>query len=82
MITHLRAQEGRTLFLTTHYMDEADRVAHRIAIMDHGTIVAQGTSAELKEQTQTESLEAAFLALTGQPVEPDMSDDQKALVAS
>ena len=46
-------------------MDEADRVAHRIAIMDHGKIVAQGTSAELKQQTGTESLEAAFLALTG-----------------
>ncbi len=39
-------------------MDEADRVAHRIAIIDHGSIVAQGTSAELKQQTDSESLEA------------------------
>jgi ABC-2 type transport system ATP-binding protein len=46
-------------------MDEADRVAHRIAIMDRGELVAQGTSAELKAQTQSESLEEAFLALTG-----------------
>jgi ABC-2 type transport system ATP-binding protein len=53
------------VFLTTHYMDEADRVAHRIAIMDHGKIVATGTAAELKVQTKTDSLEAAFLALTG-----------------
>ena len=62
---NLNASEKTTVFLTTHYMDEADRVAHRIAIMDHGAIVAVGTSAELKQQTNTDSLEGAFLALTG-----------------
>ena len=36
-------RSGVTVFLTTHYMDEADRVAQRIAIIDHGRIVAQGT---------------------------------------
>ena len=41
---------------------KAERVARRIAIIDHGTIVAQGTPAELLEQTGTTSLEAAFLA--------------------
>jgi ABC-2 type transport system ATP-binding protein len=61
----LNAAEKTTVFLTTHYMDEADRVAHRIAIMDHGGIVAIGTSAELKARTSTDSLEGAFLALTG-----------------
>jgi ABC-2 type transport system ATP-binding protein len=54
-----------TVFLTTHYMDEADRVAQRIAIIDHGHVVAIGSSSELKEQTKTNSLEDAFLALTG-----------------
>jgi len=66
--THVRSlneSEGTTVFLTTHYMDEAERVAHRIAIIDHGKIVAQGTADELKKQTNTESLEGAFLALTG-----------------
>jgi daunorubicin resistance ABC transporter ATP-binding subunit len=66
--THVKAlneSEKTTVFLTTHYMDEADRVAHRIAIMDHGSIIAVGTSAELKQLTGTDSLEAAFLALTG-----------------
>jgi ABC-2 type transport system ATP-binding protein len=64
-VKHLNETEKTTVFLTTHYMDEADRVAHRIAIMDHGEVVAQGTSAELKAQTGTDSLEGAFLALTG-----------------
>jgi ABC-2 type transport system ATP-binding protein len=66
--THIEAlnrEERVTVFLTTHYMDEADRVAHRIAIIDHGKIVAQGTAQELKTLTNTESLEMAFLALTG-----------------
>ena len=72
-----------TVFLTTHYMDEADRVAHRIAIIDHGGIVAQGTSQELKQQTNSESLEQAFLALTGSSIrdESATSADQMRQVA-
>jgi len=64
-VKNLNATEGVTVFLTTHYMDEADRVADRIAIIDHGKIVATGSSAELKQQTGADSLEAAFLKLTG-----------------
>ena len=67
-VKHLNETEKVTVFLTTHYMDEADRVAQRIAIIDHGKIVAQGSSAELKQQTGTESLEQAFLALTGSTI--------------
>ena len=62
------------MFLTTHYMDEADRVAHRIAVIDHGRIVAQGTSRELKQQTGTDSLEGAFLALTGSTIRDERAD--------
>jgi ABC-2 type transport system ATP-binding protein len=43
-------QEGTTVFLTTHYLDEADALADRLAIIDHGTIVAAGTTDELKRQ--------------------------------
>jgi len=67
-IQKLNNEEQVTVFLTTHYMEEAERVAHRIAIIDHGKIIAQGTPDELKAQTGTESLEEAFLALTGSTI--------------
>ncbi len=68
MWTHVKSlneSDGVTVFLTTHYMDEAERVADRIGVIDHGRIVATGSPAELKERTGTRSLEEAFLALTG-----------------
>jgi len=64
-VKHLNKEEGVTVFLTTHYMDEADRAASRIAVIDHGKIAALGTSQQLKERTGKSSLEEAFLALTG-----------------
>jgi ABC-2 type transport system ATP-binding protein len=67
-VKHLNQTEGVTVFLTTHYMDEADRVAQRIAVIDHGKIVAQGSPGELKQQTGKESLEDAFLSLTGSAI--------------
>jgi ABC-2 type transport system ATP-binding protein len=73
-VKHLNETERVTVFLTTHYMDEAERVAHRIAIIDHGRIVAQGSAAELKQQTGTDSLEGAFLALTGSTIRDERAD--------
>lgn len=64
----LNAKEGTTVFFTTHYMEEAEKVADRIAIIDHGRIVAHGTAQKLKEETNTSSLEEAFLALTGKDI--------------
>lgn len=61
----LSKKEGITVFFTTHYMEEAARIAERIAIIDHGKIIATGTSEELTAQTGTASLEDAFLKLTG-----------------
>ena len=57
-----------TVFFTTHYMDEADRVADEIAIIDNGKIVANGSPEALKVQTQKASLEEAFIALTGHAI--------------
>jgi ABC-2 type transport system ATP-binding protein len=65
LIVRELADAGKTIFLTTHYMEEAERVAQRIAIIDHGKIAATGTAAELKAQTGADSLEQAFLKLTG-----------------
>jgi len=73
-VRHLNETEGVTVFLTTHYMDEADRAAQRIAIIDHGKIVAQGSSLELRQQTGTDSLEGAFLKLTGTTIRDERGD--------
>jgi ABC-2 type transport system ATP-binding protein len=67
-VQQINQDERVTVFLTTHYMEEAERVAHRIAIIDHGRIIAQGTPRELKDQTNSDTLEMAFLALTGSSI--------------
>lgn len=55
-IRRLRDEFGTTVFLTTHYMDEADSLSDRLLIIDHGTIVGEGTSAELKARISGDSL--------------------------
>src|SRR5258708_1640425 len=56
----LNKSEGLTVFFTTHYMEEAEKNAQRIAIIDHGKIIATGSASELKKETHTKSLEEAF----------------------
>ena len=73
-IKELNAKEGMTIFFTTHYLGEAEAVAQRIAIIDHGKIVASGTSEELKQQTGTANLEEAYLKLTGTQVRDETLD--------
>jgi ABC-2 type transport system ATP-binding protein len=73
-VRKLNEAEKVTVFLTTHYMDEADRVAHRIGVIDHGRLVAQGTPAAIKQQTGTETLEEAFLKLTGSTIRDESAD--------
>jgi ABC-2 type transport system ATP-binding protein len=67
-IKDLNKEEGMTVFFTSHYMEEAERVAQRIAIIDNGKIISQGTPMELKQSTKTTSLEDAFLAITGKTI--------------
>ena len=73
-LQELNKNEGITVFFTTHYMEEADRVAQRIAIIDHGKIIASGSSAELKQQTGKQSLEDAFLEFTGKVIREEESN--------
>jgi ABC-2 type transport system ATP-binding protein len=59
---------GTTVLYTTHYMEEADHLSDRIAIIDHGQIIAIGTSRELKQRwgdPEQLTLEEVFLNLTG-----------------
>ncbi|MEA2387446.1 MAG: lipooligosaccharide transport system ATP-binding protein [Thermoleophilaceae bacterium] len=56
---------GVTLIVTTHYMEEADRICDRLVIMDRGEIVAAGTPAELRERYGQPTLEGVFLAVAG-----------------
>jgi ABC-2 type transport system ATP-binding protein len=64
-IKNLNAKEKITVFFTTHYMEEAERVADSVTIIDHGVIIAQGTPAALKKKARAKSLEDAFIHLTG-----------------
>ena len=58
-------QEGKTLVLTTHFMEEAERICDRLAIMDHGKIVESGSPAELLERFGQPNLEGVFIEITG-----------------
>jgi ABC-2 type transport system ATP-binding protein len=70
-VVNLSKKEGVTVFLTTHYMEEAEKMADRVVIIDHGKIIDAGSPNELKEKTGTISLEEAFLKLTGAAIRED-----------
>ena len=67
-IRNLSKEQKVTVFFTTHYIEEAERVADVVAIIGHGKIVAQDSPAALKDKAQARSLEDAFIALTGHDV--------------
>jgi ABC-2 type transport system ATP-binding protein len=74
-VQKLSHEKGMTIFFTTHYLEEAEAVAERIAIIDHGTIVARGTTSELCKQTKTKTLEEAYLQLTGKTLRDEAGNN-------
>ncbi len=58
-------QEGTSILLTTHYLEEAEQLCDRIAFINGGQIVGEGTSSELSQRYGVEKLEDAYLALVG-----------------
>jgi len=67
-IHELNEKYQTTIFFTTHYLEEAEKMADYIAIIDHGKIADVGTVKELKKKTKTDSLEAAYLQITGKDI--------------
>ncbi len=67
LISELR-KEGKTVILTTHYMEEAQRLCDRIGIIDNGRLIAEGTSNELIHKHLKSNLEEVFIQLTGRAI--------------
>jgi ABC-2 type transport system ATP-binding protein len=67
-IKEINEKEKITIFFTTHYLEEAEKVAKSIAIIDKGKIVAKGSVKEIEEKTNSDSLDKAFLKLTGRKI--------------
>ncbi|UNC93943.1 ABC transporter ATP-binding protein [Candidatus Contubernalis alkalaceticus] len=79
-IRELNQKENITVFFTTHMMEEAERSADTVAVIDHGKIIAQGSPKELAERTGTKSLEEAFLALTGKEIREEEAENKNRMV--
>ena len=67
-------QDGKTIILTTHIMEEADELSHRICIIDHGKIIAVETPGKLKSKFGCQTLEEVFLKLTGRALRDSASN--------
>ncbi|MFG2127570.1 ABC transporter ATP-binding protein [Streptomyces sp. NPDC048751] len=73
LVRRLRDEHGTTVFLTTHYLDEADALSDRLVVVDQGVVVAEGTPSALKLRyggSIDASLQDTFLAITGRSATP------------
>jgi len=75
-VKHLNETERVTVFLTTHYMDEAERVAQRVAIIDHGRIVAQGSAQEIQKDARVLEIAGRMVQLYKEITEKALANEQ------
>ena len=73
-LEELREQAGTTILFTTHIMEEAERYAERLAIMDLGRLVEQGAPADVRGRHGRESLEEVFSAVTGRTIDHEQEE--------
>jgi ABC-2 type transport system ATP-binding protein len=61
-------KQGKTIILTTHYMEEAEELCGRVGIIDHGKLIALGSPKELMKENDAKDLEDVFIKLTGRRI--------------
>ena len=76
-IGNLNKKEQVTIFFTTHHMEEVERIADRVAIIDQGKILIMGTIEEIISKAGTKNLEDAFISLTGSAIRQEQGDVSK-----
>ncbi len=65
-------QQGKTIILTTHYMEEAEELCDRVGIIDHGKLIGLGTPQDLISRSNVKNLEEVFIALTGRKIREEI----------
>ena len=65
-------KKGKTIILTTHYMEEAQELCDRVGIIDHGKLIALGTPKQLMDKFQAKDLEEVFIELTGRKIREEI----------
>ncbi|OGZ63234.1 MAG: multidrug ABC transporter ATP-binding protein [Candidatus Staskawiczbacteria bacterium RIFCSPHIGHO2_02_FULL_34_10] len=73
-INNLNKQENVTIFFTTHHMEEVERIAKMVAIIDHGKIIIRGTIEEILKKAGAKKLEDAFISLTGSKIREELAN--------
>jgi len=78
-IKKMNKEKTITVFFTTHYLDEVEKIANDVAIIDKGKIISKGTVDEIKKENHTKSLEEAFLKLTGRKIREEGADKNNSM---
>ena len=81
LLTELNSA-GQTVMLTTHYMEEADQLCDRVAIMDHGKILALDTPANLKKSTGADTIVTIKVAANAEQLAENLKRDIDAIVTT